>query len=309
MKKIAVIVLIALVSSPTALIAQDLGARNVSPLGSLMQNVKVNPYVQVGFQWLGANLNLPVQNEIFEASPLEIELLDVSLEDANFWTGIVGVNVVVSEGYSFFAATGGFLKRPFVTAGRFPVNVDGVPGVPLLEFTNSGVESWFVQTGIGLAPLVAGLYWNHFSFELTDPRSRTGPLDNQTLRGDFLTKTFAPFVGFTIPASGGTFTLLYSPLAYSDTQVALRSSRRTSTELRYTWNKPGNLLMALLQYNTPLTSSISTGLWVNGLWLSVHSNAEFEFQNNPPPIYRNKPVTVTMTQYMLGGGVTLGITF
>jgi hypothetical protein len=309
MKKIAVVLMIVLVSCPTALFAQDLGAWNASPLGSLMEHVKVNPYVQVGFQWLGANLNLPVQNDLFQAIPLEIEELDVSLEDANFWTGIVGVNVIANEKYSFFAAAGGFVKRPFVTAGRFPVNVGGVSGVPFLEFTNSNLESWFAQTGIGLRPFLVGLYWNQFSFELTEPRSRRGPIENQTLRGDFIAKTFPPFVGFAIPASGATFTLLYSPLAYSDTDLALRSSRDTSAELRYSWNKPGDLLIALLQYNTPLTSAISTGLWVNGSWLSLRGNGQLEFQNISPPISRNKDVTITMTQYVLGGGVTLGITF
>jgi hypothetical protein len=258
---------------------------------------------------LGANLNLPVQNEVFQTTPLQIEELDVWVQDANFWVGIIGVNVVADKGFSFFAAAGGFLKRPFVTVGTFPVSVEDISAIPYLEFTSSGLESWFIQTGIGVGPVLVGLYWNHFSYVLGEPRTRRGPINNQTLRGDFFTKLFAPFVGFAIPASGATFTLLYSPFAQTSSDVALRSSRNSLGQVRYTWNKPGDLLMALLQYNTPLTSSVSTGLWANASWFSLRGNAELSFVNTSPAISRSKEVTVTMTQYVVGGGVTLGVAF
>lgn len=279
-------------------------------LSSLTENVKVSTYAQAGFQWVGSNLNLPVQNAPLPALPLNIGDLAISLKDANFWTGIAGVNVAANEKYSIFAAAGGFLNRPFITSGTVPVSLAPLSTTANLEFTNTNVESWFIQTGIGLGPVLLGVYWDHFAFALGNPRNQSGPIANQTLRGDILTKTFCPFVGLTLPAAGAVLTVTYSPLAYSNTALALMNSQSNVSELRYTWKKPGDLLNAMLQYNTPLSSSTSFGLWCNYSWMWMRQNAELEFQNAPlPRVSRSGDVAATMTKYVVGGGVTLGINF
>lgn len=280
------------------------------PSPSFMENLKVNPYAQVGFQWVGSNLSLPVESEAPPVLPLNIGTLDISLKDANFWTGITGFSVVADEKYSFFAAAGGLLNRPFITAGTVPVSLGGLSTTSFLEFTNSKVESWFIQTGIGLGPVLLGLYWDHFAFALGDPRNQDGPISNQTLRGDILTKTFAPFIGFALPASGATLTVTYSPLAYSNTALSLSSSQSNISQLRYTWKKPGDLVNASVQYNKPLSSSTSFGIWGNYSWMRMRQTAELEFEKSPAPIIsRTRDVTASMTKYVIGGGVTLGINF
>jgi hypothetical protein len=272
--------------------------------------VKVNPYAQVGFQWVGSNLNLPVQNEALPALPLNIGDLDISLKDANFWAGMAGVSILAYEKYSLFGAAGGFLNRPFSLSGTVPVSVDAFSTSSTLEFTNTKVESWFLQTGIGLGPALFGLYWDHFSFSIGDPRNQNGPLPNQTLKGDILTKTFAPFVGIALPAAGAMLTVTYSPFAYSNTALALTNSQNNFSELRYTWNKPGTLVNAMLQYNTPLSASTSFGLWGNYSWMRMCNEAELEFQNTPvPQLTRTRDVTASMTKYLIGAGVTLGVNF
>ena len=246
MKQIGGLLLCLLLCLPSTLLGQSFVPDGHPVLIWFSENLKVNPYAQVGFRWVGSNLNLPIENEIFPAVPIEIAEMDVSLKDANFWTGTVGFNILAYEKYSLFAAAGGFLRRPFITAGTVPVNIGSFAATPSLEFTNSNLESWFVQTGVGLGPVLLGLYWSHFGFEFGEPRVGSVPLANQTLRGDILTKTFAPFVGIAIPASGAMLTLQYSPIAYSNTNLDLRSSQAGSTDLRYSWKKPGNLIIAVL---------------------------------------------------------------
>ena len=310
MKRVWVSIFVLSFCLPAGLFGQGLPGGGCSSPWCLSEGVKVNPYAQVGFQWVGSNLNLPVQNEPLPVLQLNIGDMDIALKDANFWSGIVGVSVVAQDKYSFFAAAGGILNRPFRLTGTIPANVQGVSTSATLEFTNTKVESWFVQTGIGLGPVLLGLYWDHFAFTIGDPRDQDGPIANQTLRGDILTKTFAPFIGLALPAGGAMLTVTYSPLAYSNTALALMNSQSNVSELRYTWKKPGDLLNAMLQYNTPVSSSTSFGLWCNYSWMSMRQNAELEFENTPLPIIsRTREVTATMTKYVTGGGVTLGINF
>ncbi|MFH0824612.1 MAG: hypothetical protein V2B18_17800 [Pseudomonadota bacterium] len=309
MKRVWSCVILLCLWVPGNLTAQGLPQQVASPAFSLSENVKVNPYAQIGFQWVGSNLNLPVRNETL-TNFLNIGDMDISLKDANFWTGTAGVNVTVKDMYSFFAAAGGLMNRPFLTAATVPVSLDAFSTSANLEFTNTNVESWFVQTGVGVGPILLGLYWDHFAFALGDPRNSAGPIANQTLKGDILTKTFSPFIGIALPASGALLTVTYSPWAYSNTALALTSSRNNVSELRYTWNKPGDLFNAMLQYNTPVSSSSTFGLWCNYSHMKMGQDAELEFVNAPvPTVERTRSVNATMTKYVYGAGITLGVDF
>ncbi|MBI5252041.1 MAG: hypothetical protein HY912_21310 [Desulfomonile tiedjei] len=309
MKRIWVAAIFLFLYLPANLFGQGLLPGEYPALSSLTDNVKVNPYAQAGFQWVGSNLNLPVENEAVFL-PLHVGDLDISLKDANFWAGIAGINILAYEKYSLFGAAGGFLNRPFLTSGTVPVSAGGQGTSAILEFTNTKVESWFIQTGIGLGPVLLGLYWDHFAFALGDPRTDAGPIPNQTLRGDILTRTFCPFIGLAMPVSSAMLTVTYSPLAYSNTTLSLTSTQNTLAQLRYTWKKPGDLLNAMLQYNTPISSAVSFGLWGNYSWMRMRNEAELEFQNTPIPLLsRTREVTATMTKYVFGGGVTLGVNF
>ncbi len=311
MKRTWIVVVAFCLMFPASLFAQGLAPGGSFDLPALTKNVKVNTYAQAGFQWLGSNLNLPVQAERFVAPDLNLEIgdLDISLHDANFWSGIAGFSILFQEKYSLFASASGLLGRQFITFGTVPVSLGPVAAPVFLEFTNTNVESWSAQTGIGLGPVLVGFYWDHFAFELVDPRNAAGPLPNQTLRGDILTKTFAPYFGFALPAYGATLTVTYSPWAYSDTNLSLRSSLGRLTELRYSWNKPGDLINAMLQYNTPITSAVQFGIWANGSWMRMRQNANLEFTSSVPAIFTSKQVTATFTKYATGGGITLGVNF
>ena len=66
----------------------------------------------------------------------------------------------------------------------------------------------------------------------------------------------------------------------------------------------------MVQYNTPVTSSTTFGLWCNYSWLRMRQDAVLEFENTPVPlISRTRNVTATMAKYVFGGGITLGVNF
>lgn len=309
MKRVWLLALIVSLCLSATCFGQSLILGGLPVPSSLTDDVKVSPYAQLGFQWVGANLSLPVQNEALTPF-LNIGEFAISLRDANFWSGTAGFTITAKEMFSLFAAAGGILNRSFLTDATVPVSLGEESSSADLVLTNTQVESWFIQTGVGLGPVLLGLYWDHFAFALEDPRDQDGPIANQTLRADILTKTFAPFVGLAVPAGGAMLTVQYSPLAYCNTSLALRTSQDRLSELRYDWNKPGDLVMAMLQYNTPLTSSTSFGLWGVYSWLSMRHDADLEFESTPVPlISRSREVTATMTQYIIGGGVSLVVEF
>ncbi len=280
-------------------------------LGTQCGDLKVKPYAQMGLQHVGSNISLPVAGELVgSALDLQIDTMDLSLNNANFWTGIVGFNATASEKYSLFASAGGDLGHAFITSGTIPVSLNGTGTSANLDFTNSKLETWFVQTGVGVGPVLLGLYWDKFTIGVGDPRDSSGPLPNQTLRGDFVTTTFCPFIGFAMPVSNALISINYSPLAWANTTLALRSSNNGESELQYKWNKPGNLLSTSLQYNQDLTKNSSVGLWATYMWMDQRGTAGLSFEHNGiARITRNKDVTATMTKYMLQGGLTLTITF
>ncbi len=296
-----------------ASLAQEILSIPAMPMfSSLTENIKVNTFAQVGFQWIGSNMTLPpVQESIPLPPPFSLTLGDADweLKDANLWSGTVGLTIISSDKYSLFGSVGGLLNRPFVAAGLFPVTFTGISAENRLEFSSTNVESWFIQGGFGIGPIIAGLYWDHFGFSLSDPRNQNGPLPNQTIRGDVLTKSFCPFIGVSIPSGGATATVIYSPLAYSKATMAVRNSNNGVSETEYSWNKPGQFVSATLQYNTPVTSSFSFGLWANYLWMKIKGEGEVTLRSSAQAVPVGRAVTLSMGKYALGAGLSLGYNF
>ena len=290
-------------------LAKDLSGLPLPSLSVLSEKVKVNTFTQIGYQHLGANINIPVAAQLVDptAGDLEIGTVDLSLQDANFWTGAVGMTLSVSEIYSLFLSAGGILPRQFDVPALVPVSVNGTDTSANLNFIGSQVESWYVQTGLGLGPILGGLLWSDFTMNIGEPSLGSTPLPNQTLRGYMAATTFCPYIGVAIPAYNALATILYSPLAYCNATLALRNL--TSTQLQYTWNKPGNFLSANIQYNTTLVDALSFGLWANYTWTKLIGDASMEFVNTALPLSTQKAVTVTMTQYLIQGGLSLSINF
>jgi hypothetical protein len=299
---------------PTSLFAQALGADlldNFPELRLLMQRVQLTPFAQVGFQFMGANLTLPISAEqvINPAGSLEVGSLDVALSNGNFWSGALGVNARVAKKASLFLAAGGIAPRNVVFPGSIPVTLGPASVSADVEFTGSEVESWFVQAGGGFGYFVVGFYFDHFASALNNPRTRGRPLANQTLRGDLLLKTRIPFVGVQIPGPNFSASVLYSPVAFTECELALRNSQGTLTDLSYSWDKPGQWLSLTFQYNHPLSDSTFFGVWATYNWMSVTGSGSLEFVNTTPSITRGKSSTASLGRYIMGAGFSLSVIF
>ena len=280
-----------------------------SGASTIFQDAKIKPYVQVGFTFLGSNINVPVEGESPVAGLLQVGQIDLSMQDANFWTGIVGATVTLKKIFTVFGSAGGCLNRQFIVSGIVPLSLGQVTGQPVIDFDTSNLNMWFAQGGIGLGPILLGLYGDHFAVQVGDPRRGSEPLANQTLRGDVLTSTLAPYVGFALPAGGGLFTVIYSPLALSDMTLVIRTSQSDLAQAKYTWNKPGNLLSCGFEYNTEFPTGWYTGVWANYSYMWLRGEAQLDFQDSTVGYSRQREVTASMTKNALQLGITAGLSF
>jgi hypothetical protein len=291
--------------------AQGFSGLAMPQFGTLLENVKVIPTVQAGFQHVGSNMSLPINFESSGAGLLQIETLDIALSDANFWTGSASVMVKSGELFSLFGTVGGSLNRPFIVSGQIPVSLGAVAAQPTIDFTGEQMSAWYAQGGVALGPILLGVYGDHFGVEVADPRLRAGgaPLANQTLRGDVISTTLAPFIGVGIPFYNGLLTAIYSPFAQSNTTVALRTSDRDVAQAQYKWNKPGQLFSCNFQYNLQPVQSFTFGMWANYAWMDIRGDAKLDFQDATVGLSRQKDVTATMTKFVIQGGFTGSLAF
>jgi hypothetical protein len=201
-----------------------------------------NPFVQVGYQKVGSNITFPIQvQEVIPVdNSLEIGNMELLLQDASFWTGIAGVNVVLNPTWSLFSAVGGFVPKDVLAPSILPIRINGVTLPSQIDFTGDKVEYWFVQVGTSYAigggwSVLSGYFWDHFGMAAVDPRIGAIPFPNQTLRADFLTKTAVPFVGLGLTDLKLRFkaSIIYSPWAQSRCQMATRSSQGANPTLPY----------------------------------------------------------------------------
>jgi hypothetical protein len=283
----------------------------------------INPTAQVGYTRVGANFTLPIEGEQavgpLGLQSLQIGSLDLKVEDAEFWLGALGLNVILPPKLSFFGLAGGVAPRLIVAPGSVPISLGPASVESTIIFTGANVESWFVQFGMGYsftqgASIIGGFYWDHFSLELQDPREPGGiPLSNQTLRGDLVAKMWFPFIGIQVIQPNYMGMLMYGFSAVADVNLALRNSQNLLQDLRYSWNQPGQYLSGLFQYNvTPPPVVLS--FWVNGSWRHVDGGGDLELDIvnlNPPPTsgLRAKQTNASMGMYTVGVGVTLGVMF
>jgi hypothetical protein len=258
---------------------------------------------------MGSNMSLPISAEVPVAGLLQIQTLDIAMKDANFWTGTVGFTATSGKLFSLFASVGGILPRQFVVTGEVPISLGGFGVSPTIDFTGSNAQSWFAQSGLGLGPVLLGAYWGNFELIVADPRQGSVPLANQSLRGDVITSTVAPYIGLALPVSCALATVIYSPLAYSDTTMVLRTSQADLGQLQYKWNRPGDFVSATVQFNPAPIGAVNFGLWANYTWMRVIGDANLEFQDATIGLTRQKTVTASVTQFVTQGGLTLGINF
>lgn len=302
-------------ASPVATFPACPPAAKKSKVGSVL----VNPFVQIGYQRNGINLSIPIQAD-FDPFPLlpdahlAIGTMDVVLKDFNFWMGTVGVNAILSPKLTVFGSGTGFQPRDFIQVGQIPVSLGPFGGIPELTLTGSKLEYWILQCGASYAigsgySVIGGLLWAKTSMEYSNPRRGDVPLPNQTIRQDFLLKNWVPFVGLQISEPEYyRAALIYSPLVTSSGTLVNRTSQPVMTNLSYNLNQPGSMFSFTFEYSLQIPPPSMISLWFNGTTQFIRGSSDLEFE--APGIFITRNVsTLTLHQYSLAGGITLGLVF
>ena len=339
MKKILLLVLVIGVLSPAVLFAQNISPGLIptglpavpsmgedSAAGSFLSNLPMvqelkagkiilNPYVQIGYQHIGANMSIPIQSDTGTPDgQLQVGTVDVSLKNFNFWSGTVGINVVAAP-FTFFSAYTGFAPHIFQLSGQLPISLGPLSASPEFEMTATNFQFWTAQSGAGYEfkkgySILGGFMWSHMLVQFDDPRTASGPLQNQTIRGDVLLKIGVPFVGVQVLQQGYyRAALMYSPVAWSQGELDFRSSQQTLADLNYSLSQPGQFWAVSLEYYFPFPPPVMLSMWFNGSLVNIRGNSDLEFTTAGPAVFRTRDVFITNTQYLMGGGVTFGLAF
>jgi hypothetical protein len=281
--------------------------------------ILVNPFAQVGYTKVASNIVFPISVEqvIPNDNVLQVGPMELLLQDASFWTGNIGLNAVINPQFALFGSAGGFAPKPVNTPTILPTRINGVSLPSEMDFTGERVKYWNAQVGgsytfWGGVSLLGGYFWDDFTLVAVDPRIGGIPFPNQTLRSDFIVETGAPFIGLQYSNEPGKYraALLYSPLARCDLKMPIRNSLRGQSQLEYTIDKPGQLLIGTAEYDQFLNKMSYFSLWLNGLWMEAKGSGELNFVSNAPSININRSLTnVSVTKYSLGFGLGLGIFF
>jgi len=277
--------------------------------------VVLNPYAQVGYQHIAAHMTIPIAADVgVPAGQLQIGTVDVSLQNFDFWYGNLGLNVV-SGPLTLFGSWGGFSPRLFQFTGTIPISVGGAGALPVLQMSCTNFHFWAAQVGAAYTfkktySILGGFLWNQTEFQLADPRQGSVPLANQTLAGDVFMQIWVPFLGIQVMEEGKyRGALLFSPLAWSSGRLQLETTAPQLSNLSYTLNQPGNFVAFTAEYYLLFKPPVTFSAWVNGSLASIRGTSDLEFTTAAPATSSSKGVTITNTQYLIGGGITLGLVF
>jgi len=339
MKKLLVVAIILGVFSPSAVLALTISPSLIptglpslpsmsedSAAGSFVSNLPLvqelkagkiilNPYVQIGYQHIGANMSIPISSDVGTPSgQLQIGTVDVSLQNFNFWSGTVGLNILAAP-FTLFGSAMGFAPHVFQLTGQIPISLGAAGATPQFEMTASNFQFWAVQSGVGYEfkkgySILGGFMWSQMVVEFENPRTVSGPIANQTIQGDVLLKTGVPFIGLQVMQQGYyRAALLYSPVAWSQGELDFRSFQATLADLNYSLNQPGQFWAVSFEYYFPLKPPVMLSMWFNGSLVNIRGTSDLEFTTAGPTTFRTKDVLITNTQYLLGGGITFGLAF
>jgi hypothetical protein len=323
--------------------------QGLTSLGGLnWQNVRIDPYVGVGYQKMGLNFSIPA--EWFNGGvipPIKDATLDLSLQDSNVWMGGVLMDVRLPASVTgFLRAEGSASRNSRIQAtdalgyqATYPLGGQNASAVPPITWT-AKVEWWSIDGGIGYrirndCAFVGGLMWDHLSLSLDDPRDSVGnPLNTSGpagitiytphARSDLQRKLFIPYLGLKIIGPNYRGTLNYSPLAWVTVKFPETFHRTTYfaqgfvTSSDFSWNyrlaNLGGFLEGRFEYEQRITDTALLQIWVRGRWLNVRGGSDMDVTSArspqaPPVVGVSSLSTGTYSEYWLAGGLGAVLNF
>ena len=291
-------------------------------------SVKVVPFVKVGYEQIGINMNLPVSS-LALAWILERKSLDFKLQDAGVWVGEVGLDTMTSRGLLFsLSALGSAQKNVSVKMPENPFGNFGLPQLTVnpLNWNGSQFQYWSIDGNIGWkiwsdVGIIGGVRFDKVSTDLRDPVDQFGELITQPTNqffADFSTNVWMPYLGIKLLESNYNFTLIATPLATLSVNVPLTfilpdagiTSRETST---YNIAKPGWFIEGKFNYFLNLNNDLGFSLWGKLNWLNVKGNGTLDHVHYGPSNggidFDSVSGDATYSRYLVGGGVAATLSF
>jgi len=271
------------------------GSWSDSVLCSLgVRSVQVAPYVRVGYQRMGVNLNIPIGGiDPTGTGYVTIDNMDVKLEKQEFLVGTIGVNTLLRQRFGFFAEASvsaeraGSVTTVFTNlpVGSIPTNPTGwswpTERVRWCEL-NLGGSLNIGDSGV----LLVGYKFDRLTQGLTHPpNAYVLPFFTYSNNfGDLDIRTYSPYIGLRFDDRLWRFDLIWSPwLTSYSAQMPLRITQlgpgfSGALESRYGLSGGGgNLLEAYGEGKFNIFELLAAKLWLKASWLNCRGNGKRDF--------------------------------
>lgn len=282
--------------------AQQFG--NIPFPGNVNTNsLRVTPFAQIGYKFIGLNYNLPVNG--FNGIP---NALDLALRDAGVWMGAIGFDAGLGSRFLMSLRADANANKDIRVLTE--QNFDYDHGIQLpWNWSGSQLQWWDIDGMLGYKlvrdwAILLGLRYDKLTVKLSNPVDGQGnsinyyfsyESENDTRRywGDLNVQTWIPYIGLQFDATNYKAQLLYSPLASPQVRVPSRMVRvsnfwghetldhsRNLAGTNWNFTRTGSFLEAYLEYkDVSLSKNIQFGLWTRCTWMRSRGGGEWNYSD------------------------------
>ena len=295
---IVLLVLVSIFFSVSLCSAQQLGT--IPYVGNVNVNsLKVVPFVQLGYKFIGLNYNLPLNGcDAWAGRPNSV---DLSLKDAAEWMGSIGFDSSLASKFLFsLRADGNATKNIRVFTGQ-DFQFFQSPDSPLpYDWSGSQLQWWDIDGIVGYSfirdwAILLGLRYDKLTVGLSDPVDANGspinminaafPGTSTSILGDVTVQAWVPYIGLQCNGANYKGQLLYSPFASS--QILAPQSLynfapavfQEFSGIKWNFTNTGSFFEAYLEYrDVSLHQAIQFGLWARGSWMSSRGSGNWSLK-------------------------------
>ena len=270
---------------------------SIPGIGNLdIANIRVVPFVQVGYKNIGFNLNLPFTvtpvdqfGGVFNGPPA----LDLNFRDAGVWVGSIGLDArLASALFLSLRADGNATKNISVVTGEnFPWWQIQAPYI----WSGSGLQWWDIDGMVGYTffkdwSAVVGVRYDKVTVSFANPVDQTGtpinlPPNTTQLTQDIVVKTWIPYIGLQLNGPNYKASLLYSPFASPQVATPQSSSAIVlglfsyvdSSLMNYNFASTGSFVDGYFEYDVSIRDTLLFGLWARGTWMRFSGNGDLNW--------------------------------
>jgi hypothetical protein len=305
------------------------------------EGLKLSADFAAGYQCMALNFNAPIPVTTPFAPPFDVSSpIDLKLEDANLWVGEAVVDLQYDNSWFIeLKGSGTAVRNIEVTTRKNPALPFFTSEIEPIEWTGSRLEWWNIEGNVGYRTaydfsLFAGLKRDRLSLALNDPRVggeavnvfvplAPGVYFIQEDGGDFILKSWLPYLGVSLYSPSFMASFKWSPYAWGDLNLPIRENLvfvaggvlAESIEYDYQVLDPGAMIEAEMEYFPKLPYNCDVSFWMKGQWYRIRSDGELFFK-----YIRNDAGTITdisdqasgtsvLSRSIYSGGIRAGFSF